>query len=785
MATTIEPPETDLRDLEERANERLADGAGSIEADLDAVAVEVEEEPERPPTRLAVAVALPTIASAVMVGGVFLEVSARFYAGFAGLAGIGLAVLASRTRRPVLANVVIAAGLFLIGLLTVVPSGIGNIFDIQDLVTDAARSGDVLRPPVPFDPGWMAIVGWLMGIVGFSATWVAVVVGRPALGLLLPMPIAAFAGISVPDDAQVASGLAVLVLFAIGLGLLSSEQSVGLGDERPSVAYEIRKALKALPVIAVVTVVLFFLAQSDFLFPPPVIDPAQEPQRPNTVPLTEVEDRVLFSVESELSGPWRVGVLDVYNLEDGTWRLPPFAESKLDDVPSDGFVDRSLAPSVNATFTVAGLGGSVLPGLPNTVGIVAQGPDLAYDGRSGNIRVSQGQVEPGLTYTVAAAGLPSIEELQRTTLAIPDDKLKFLEAPNPPPAAATLIARAEAELTNRWDRFDFLRTYVLDNVVASGPGTPVEIPPERVQAILTELEGSPYEIVALQALFARWVEVPARLGYGFDGGEVVDDVLQIRPRNGATFPEVYFEGFGWLPVIGTPRQAEPSVGSDSGEQQTDPNIVPSDDIAVQILLPVLVPPDSVLGEQILAVLAVVMPLALLALVVYTLWPAVRKARLRSRRRAAARAAGPRARIALSYAEWRDHAADFGFSQPSDTPLMFLDRFVDDDEHTELAWLVTRSLWGDLRAVADDDMAAIVEELTRSLRRRLASLQPATMRAVAFVSRISLRSPYAPVTDLTRGDADRDDPGRRARRKPRRKPRPKRRPKEREHASATP
>ncbi len=751
MTATLEPTRTGPDD------EQVTGGppVGGLEDELDAAAdasVAAEDEAaeeERPATRLAIAIALPTIATAVMVGGVFIEISGRVYAGLAGLAGVGLAVLASRMRRPALANAVIGVGLFAIGLLSVLPSGIGNVFDVQELAGEAARSGDVLRPPVPFDPGWMAIVGWLMGIVGFSATWVAVVVRRPALGLLLPMPIAAFAGISVPDDAQVPSGLAVLVLFAIGLGLLSSEQSVGVGDERPSLGYELRKALKALPLIAVVTVALYLLAQTDFLFPPPVIDPAQEPQEPQTVPLTEVEDRVLFSVVSELSGPWRVGVLDVYNVEDGTWRLPPFAESELDEVPTDGFVDRRLVPAVNAEFTVAGLGGSVLPGLPNTVGIIADGPELSYDARSGNIRVSQGQVEAGLTYTVAAAGLPSIEDLQQTVTPVPEDKRRFLEAPDMPPAAATLVAQAEADFTNRWDRFDFLRTYVLDNVVASGPGSPVAIPPERVQEILTDLEGSPYEIVALQALFARWVEVPSRLGYGFDGGEVVDDVLQIRPRNGATFPEVYFEGFGWLPVIGTPKQAEPSVGSDSGEQQTDPNIVPSDDIAVQILLPVLVPAGSVLGEQILRIVLIVMPLAALALLAYTVWPAVRKARVRSRRRSAAQVSGPRARIALAYAEWRDHAADFGFSQPSDTPLMFLDRFVDDDEHTELAWLTTRSLWGDLRSEADGDMASAAEELSRTLRRRLASLQPGTMRAVAAVSRISLRAPYAPDTDLTR------------------------------------
>jgi hypothetical protein len=81
--------------------------------------------------------------------------------------------------------------------------------------------------------------------------------------------------------------------------------------------------------------------------------------------------------------------------------------------------------------------------------------------------------------------------------------------------------------------------------------------------------------------------------------------------------------------------------------------------------------------------------------------------------------------------------------------MFLDRFVEDPEHTELAWLTTRALWGDLRDEADETLASAGEELSRALRRRLSAAQPATMRFVAAVSRISLRHPYAPGTDLSR------------------------------------
>jgi len=754
--------ETELERLEERVLDHLLEESGHVEADLDATAAPIEDDDVDhdglSPMRLAIALLFPLIGSAVMVGGVFSGVSPRFVAALGGVLGMGLALIARRLGKPLVANVVIVVGIFLIGLVLIGVSGLGNIPDARSLAQDAAASGDVLRPPVDFTAGWYAIVGWLMGIVGFATAWLAMVVRRHSLALLVPLPFAAIAGISVPESQQVSSGIAVLVLFAIGLGLMSSLSSFE-GAQRPPLAYELRKTAKSLPVIGVITLALVALAQTSFLFPAPRIDPAEEPQKPKTVPLQDVEDRVLFEVTDPsggepVSGPFRLGTLDVY---DGTdWRLPAFNENELEDVPSNGHVDDELfgTRDTQARFRVQGLGGTVLPGLPNTVGINAQGPQLAYDSRSGSIRVASGQIKVGLTYEVAAAARFTEDELREATGDVPDEVVRFTEIPSPPPAVQTLLDQAVQSFDNGYDRFNFLRNHVLDEVTAAGLGTPVSITPTRAQEILGDtLEASPYEIVALQAMLARWVGLPARIGYGFDcGGSLCDksgDALEIRPRHGAAFPEVYFPGFKWVPVIGQPKKAKPTVGSDPSLQNIDPNILPSNDIAVKILLPTLVPPPSTLTDQLRVDLLIALGLALLVGTTYVLTPLARKTRLRSQRRSAARDAGPAARIALAYAEWRDLATDYGYRHPTDTPLMFLDRFMHDAEHTELAWLTTRALWGDLREETDDHTASTAEELSRALRRRLAQAQPATLRMVAALSRLSLKHPYAPGTDLTR------------------------------------
>ena len=136
-----------------------------------------------------------------------------------------------------------------------------------------------------------------------------------------------------------------------------------------------------------------------------------------------------------------------------------------------------------------------------------------------------------------------------------------------------------------------------------------------------------------------------------------------------------------------------------------------------------------------------MPALLLAALAWLLWPIPAKARRRARRRHQAVAAGPRARIALAYSEWRDLAADFGADHPGDTPLLFIARTTPDEEHRQLAWLATRALWGDLADTVTAELADQAELLSRALRRRLSRGQPATLRLVAVLSRRSLRAPF--------------------------------------------
>lgn len=700
-----------------------------------AASATAEEEPIAPLRlpKVAGAATLSSLAGAWMVSHLFRGSAGPVAVLAVGVAiGVGLVCLSHRMGRPSIAQALVLPVAVAAGAVVATTSTTGRGGSLPGLVADAVREGGLAQPPIAFAPGWAFLGVVLFAMAGAAATAMATGLGRPKLAVAAPLPITLGAAVVQPKGSElITSGVAVvLVVGALALAYgadLAVDGTVGSG-------FEVRRLAQGAGLLVLVVVGVVALAQTDLLFPSTKTDQVIPPRKPPTPP--PEPDRVLFTVRSERPGPWRLGTLDVY--EDGAFLLPSVDPARMVEVRAGVPVERTARPTYTTTFSIADIKGQTLPSPAGAVAVEGAGATLQYDPRTQVFRLVDRPTGRGLTYDVVAAVPPDGRELAAAPAPDPRVATEFTAAPAPPPEVADLLAAAPG--TDAFDRLQAVRQALYRKVVAAGGGRPVDVPPDRVVAMLDGADASPYEIVAAEVLLARWAGVPARMGYGFFGGDrAADGIVSFRPEHGSAFLEAYFEGFGWVPIVGTPPKAKASLSDE--QKKRDPKVLPTDELGLVVFVPVRTPSIRQLYEAVRYWTLIVTPILLAIGALVAAYPAALKAVRSVRRERWARARGPAQQIAVAYAELRDWANDINVGPPHTSPLEFLAAVDDDEEHTELAWLVTRALWGDLRrGLLPADVAA-AEELAASVRRRLAQVQSGVNRGLALIARTSLRDPW--------------------------------------------
>lgn len=730
--------------------------------------------------RIALAAGLSTAAAGLVIGGIFGSWFARGLGLIAAALGAGWALYAARSPRAATMQAAAPLVFLFVGAALLIPAP-GGPGSLATAVGDAIDAGRVIRPPVPFDPGWRVLIVVVIGMLGFGSASLALGTNRPKLGIVLPLPLIGLASVTQPESEQFVAGVSAFLPVLAAIGVLYGgdlEQTSEL-DSSFELKRLSRGLLAGIPLIAV----LVALNSANFLFPAPVYDPDDKPQKPKAAPLDADSDRILFEVATgtDFTGPWRTGALDVY--EGDSWLIAGFDRDRLIDLGDGGQVSPIRAGNTQSrvTITIRDVGNSaVLPILGGTTAVESDA-DIVLDPRSTTLRVPSGRAPSGLEYTLLVPNYASGPQLEAVTVAPGPELAPQLLAPSVPPGVQALLDQAP---TNPWQRLDFLRTKLLTVVTAKGAGAPVPVTPARVDEMLAgKGTATPFEIVAAEALLARWAGLPSRVGFGFDGVNLEDPngapaasdpdttedptasttttaprlvdrataIQTVRPRNAAQWLEVWFEGYGWVPLVGAPQKAEASLDTDPNAR-FDPGIEPSDDVAVEIYLPFELEDLTQLYQRIRERIVQSTPVVALVGTVWVGWPFAAKVLRRSRRRRWAASQGGlsdaygmdevrRTQVAVEYAEFRDLAIDLGVGDIYDTPLEYLSKVRDDREHAELAWLASRALYGDLRRALTDDDVVAAEELSSSLRRRLAAGQPLQVRLLAYVSRASLDQPY--------------------------------------------
>lgn len=730
MTTVQLPPDQDELTVDaEHATSPMVESNGTDEAGPQTVDL-------RQVVLTCVAAFLAGSAAAWMLAGAFEGSAARVLAPIGPAVGALLVVLSYRFRRPsTIQWATIPVAIALGAAVTAVDRG--GSADLARLVTDALFSGGLGQPPVPFDPGWRFLLPCLTVALTAGAASTALGYERTNLAVGVPALLVIGGTLIQPPGVEVLSTVVALTLLvgalAVAYGVELARSGISSGR------FELARLARGAGALAALAGGLVLLAASaSFLLPDASADQVIPPQRPPTGP--PQADRLLFTVETDRSLPWRLGVLDVY--EDGAWKTPPFDPARLVDLPTEATDIPDAVPAdetVTVTFQIAELGGRVLPTLavPQSLTVTSGEGVIQYDPRTQTLRSSE-LVDEGFTYTVTAA-IPATTNQLLEAPPPPEAMDEFLSVPPPPPAVRDLLDTAPTD--NLFARLQYVREQFYDNVIAAGAGDPVDVPPERVAEILGGDPASPFEITAAEALLARWAGIPSRLGYGYFGGvESGDDLRDIRPAHGSTYLEVYFEDAGWTPIVGKPPRAQSSF-TDS-QKNEDESVRPTDELALITYVPIRLQSLTLLFEVVRYYLLQVVPAILAVVGLIMFYPGLLRSLRRRRRSRWAERHGAAGRIAVAYAQLRDEAWDLNIGHPSQTPLEFVGEIADDAEHRELAWLVTRSLWGDLARDLQDADAHHAEELAVSVRRRLRGAQTTVTRVLAVSSRASLRDPYS-------------------------------------------
>jgi len=695
------------------------------------------------PTTITLAAAVSAAAAAWMVAGMFRDPTAHLIALIGVAIGAGPVYAAQRSRGAAWVELLVVPAAIVVGAVMLAPDlgGAGGN-TLPGLVSSALKNGALLQPPVSFDPGWRFILVVLLAPLTAGSAKLAITLARPKLAVVPPIALAMVTGIAQPASSEVLSVAVAVVLIVIALTLAYGAELGGSGQV--TAAFEGRRLLRGGTVAILIAAAVLGMSNLGFLFPQPQQQHVIPPEKPPPPP--KVPDHVIFTYKANAPVPLRMGVIDVYDPSQRAWLLPPYDTSRFVRLTPPSAIPQSV-PGHDVTVTVTMVDGSShqVPTIGQASRVSGPGDVFDFDPRTQELQLADRTAYDGLRYTLTAPAMPSGQQLAGAG-APPTSLSEFLSAPAPPAQVQRLLsqyaqqAASQHHAEDAWDRLVFLRSALYGKVVASGAGDPVDVSAARVGQMLDGGNATPYEIAAAEALLARWAGMPARIGYGYYGGvHQQDGSFEVHPLNAALWLEVYFDKDGWLPIVGVPPRAAASTSQD---QQKSVDVAAVNKLQLMVFIPVRLDSVAQLFELLRWWAVRILPIVAGALLLLCCYPWLMRG-LRSRRRlrwAAQR--GVAERIGVAYTEFRDRCRDLTIGEPSATPVAFLRHVAPDREHSELAWLTERALWGDLQRDLRDEDAASAEALSRSLMRRLDRAQPGINRILARITRASLRAPYS-------------------------------------------
>lgn len=283
--------------------------------------------------------------------------------------------------------------------------------------------------------------------------------------------------------------------------------------------------------------------------------------------LSNPSDEVLFSVAAEFPSYWRMTSLP--NFDGNKWTVPQDllngAGGELASTNSVNEVGVAMT-EMTQLVTIQSLAGSFAPVAERPIQLRSATRSLFYEPESGTLLVSKDGLKQNDNYQiVSSVVVPSADALRLATSSSPPDA-QYIQLPDSEEISELrqVVNDIVQGVTGNYEKLLALQNYFRSNFTYS-LDVPASTSTTATLDFLNRKSGYCEQFSSTFALFARLLGIPSRVAIGFTPGEESPigtsniRLFNVRSQHAHAWPEVWFDGIGWVLFEPTPGRGAPSA----------------------------------------------------------------------------------------------------------------------------------------------------------------------------------------------------------------------------------
>lgn len=282
-------------------------------------------------------------------------------------------------------------------------------------------------------------------------------------------------------------------------------------------------------------------------------------------PLVDIRSRLvnrgnveLFTVATE--SPRYLGLSGLGQFDGTQWRTLPE-----DTRPADSALAKAPANAelVLQQITIKRLGGELAPAARTAISVSWQGRAMSWADEGGALYVQDG-LESGYQYQVTSASYEPADELRSATVDRAPNPVYYDLPRSVPAEVRDLAALVTAQSPTAYDKArtlqDYFRTqFEYSTNLQRGHNN------DAMLNFLSIKIGYCEQFATTYAAMARAVGLPSRVVVGFTQGRLgADGLYHVAGRYAHAWPEVWFDGYGWVAFEPTPGRGIPGAEARTG-----------------------------------------------------------------------------------------------------------------------------------------------------------------------------------------------------------------------------